>query len=126
MHTEHSVVTCHCGSQMMQMWLTAQLSLCVQRDSRLGVGREALSSSKDMGNLNCCSRVHRVAPLEEEPNAEVALETSLNSEVASRTLEKAPLEDLAEEAPRDRAAEDAASNDKVTLNANDKGNEDWG
>ncbi|XP_077014135.1 uncharacterized protein LOC143681201 isoform X2 [Tamandua tetradactyla] len=69
---------------------------------------------------------HRVAPLEEEPNAEVALETSLNSEVASRTLEKAPLEDLAEEAPRDRAAEDAASNDKVTLNANDKGNEDWG
>ncbi|XP_077009388.1 uncharacterized protein LOC143677397 isoform X5 [Tamandua tetradactyla] len=106
-----------CGSR-------TQLSLCVQRDSRLGVGREAPSSSKDMGNLNCCSRGHRVAPLEEEPNAEVALETSLNSEVASRTPEKAPLEDLAEEAPRDRAAEDAASNDKVTLNANDKAPQD--
>ncbi|XP_077022438.1 uncharacterized protein LOC143688429 isoform X2 [Tamandua tetradactyla] len=106
-----------CGSR-------TQPSLCVQRDSRLGVGREALSSSKDMGNLNCCSRAHRVAPLEEEPNAEVSLETSLNSEVASRTPEKAPLEDLAEEAPRDRAAEDAASNDKVTLNANDKAPQD--
>ncbi|XP_077009407.1 uncharacterized protein LOC143677399 isoform X2 [Tamandua tetradactyla] len=106
-----------CGSR-------TQLSLCVQRDSRLGVGREALSSSKDMGNLNCCSRAHRVAPLEEEPNAEVAVETSLNSEVASRTPEKAPLEDLAEEAPRDRAAEDAASNDEVTLNANDKAPQD--
>ncbi|XP_077016542.1 uncharacterized protein LOC143683930 isoform X1 [Tamandua tetradactyla] len=73
-----------------------------------------------MGNLNCCSRAHRVAPLEEEPNAEVAVETPLDSEVASRTPEKDPLEELEEEAPSDRDAEDAASNDKVTLSASDK------